>query len=99
MREDYLKMVPAWLSAMTIGEIVGGLVGLTFITVIIVGGFKLVKSIHPIIRAVVDFLDDMRGRPERPGYDAEPGFLERLRIVEVKLENVLELLKEKVNND
>lgn len=45
-------------------------------------------------RDLLDLLDDWKGRPERPGHDAEPGVMERLRHYDQRIEGLTSALEE-----
>ncbi len=76
---------PDWVDALTVGSILTPLLGV----VAIVGVVAAVQRwIHPTARRVIDFLDDWQGRPARPGHAAEPGFPERVRLLEVSVAEV-----------
>jgi hypothetical protein len=80
------------LTDLTVGQIIAlvGTIG------IIIGFFK---KINPIMHKLNDMIDDWNGRSARPGKDAEPGVLERLKTTEQTLtgqNEVLSTLRHKV---
>lgn len=56
--------------------------------VLAMGIGSYLKWIAPVWRQVRQFLDDWNGRAARPGFDAEPGFPERMRVVEQGLSEI-----------
>ncbi len=50
--------------------------------------------LQPIAHGVRDFLDDWRGRPARPGHEAEPGVMARLATYDQRIEGLTSALEE-----
>ncbi len=50
--------------------------------------------IRPIVYGIRDFLDDWRGKPARPGHDAESGVMERLDMYDQRIEGLTSALGE-----
>nr|DAV80488.1 MAG TPA: Potassium voltage-gated channel subfamily KQT, Atrial fibrillation, Cell membrane.7A [Caudoviricetes sp.] len=48
----------------------------------------LVAALTPKARRFLHFIDDLMGEEERPGTDRRPGILERLMLLEKKLESI-----------
>ena len=46
----------------------------------------LVAALTPKARRFLHFIDDLMGEEERPGADRRPGILERLRLLEMRLD-------------
>ena len=41
-------------------------------------------KVWPFLRKITHFIDDVAGEPARPGFEARPGLMERLSVVEEK---------------
>lgn len=71
--------MPGWAEQLTIAEaIVTGSLIIGFAA----GLWGAIKKVHPVMRRLMDFLDDWGGEPDRPGVPGRAGVLERLEIVE-----------------
>ena len=46
----------------------------------------LVAALTPKARRFLHFIDDLMGEEERPGTERRPGILERLRLLETRLD-------------
>lgn len=46
----------------------------------------LVAALTPKARRFLHFIDDLMGEEERPGAERRPGILERLRLLEARLD-------------
>lgn len=57
--------------------------GLIFAAAVAIGViWRALRTLHPIMLDVVQFLEDWRGEPERPGVSARPGVMARLGEME-----------------
>ena len=71
-------MSAAWLTALSaLAAAIGGVL------------WWLLRQAWHLLSRTMRFLDDWAGEPARPGVEARPGVMERLRAVEVKLAQVL----------
>ena len=74
-------MMPDWLGSITVGQVVGWLVAAGAI----LGGLRWLR---PWADGLHAFLEDWQGTPERPGVDAVPGVMEKLRRMDGELREV-----------
>lgn len=74
-------MMPDWLGSITVGQIVGWLIAAGAI----LGGLRWLR---PWADGLHAFLEDWQGTPERPGVDAVPGVMEKLRRLDAELREV-----------
>lgn len=40
------------------------------------------RKVAPVVRRTNHFLDDVLGEPARPGFDARPGLMQRVQVIE-----------------
>lgn len=75
--------MPSWFTTLSVGQIITFVGGLTVILGVIV---KIWKTIRPVWRGVVQFLEDWRGEPGRPeaGVPERPGVMKRLATIEAE---------------
>ena len=67
--------MPGWLSAILTPEA-------AVIVAVLVGLGVVVKKAWPVVRKIVRLVDDMTGVEARPGFDRQPGLMERVKTVE-----------------
>lgn len=65
----------SFLSGITLADIV-------WWTIVAGTVFASVKYVFPAIKGLIDFFDDVKGEPARPGVEARPGLMDRLASVE-----------------
>lgn len=71
--------VPEWLAALAFGEVVAFL---AFAGVVAGLVWRGTKGVRRLFRAIEDLAEDWAGRPARPGVEAQPGVMERLKAAE-----------------
>lgn len=76
---------PEWIDEMTLGDMLRPWL---WIGVLLVAAGSYFKFVHPIVTKILQFLDDWAGRPARPGFEAVPGFPERVARMEKRLKRI-----------
>jgi len=74
--------MPNYIAEIRLGEIA---IFIAFAFGAGVGLWRLIKPLRILAQSLGDLMDDWRGQPARPGVDAKPGVMERLKKLDADI--------------